>query len=92
MGYQVQGNCFETKEAANAAFFGQVVPVIDSGGNLVYPVFKSGYYEFKGEVLDGSYQDCSLIDTFADGGLVGTTLMLGFLSVYMIRILYRFFD
>lgn len=86
MGYRVGFQCFDTAEAATDYKMSQVVPHINTHGQLVYPIKQSnGQWAYAGHTVQLSHGYCNPMEDFK----AGATISGAFASVLLVVFVYR---
>lgn len=78
MGYQVGSQCFATRAQAENYQFSQIVPVINSKGELVMPVYSQQQQQWKymSTVLTADFPECDPAGDFPNGMYFGAQFMV----------------
>jgi len=78
MGYQVGSQCFATKAEAENHQFSQIVPVINSKGELVMPVYsrQQQQWQYMGTAFTTDFPECSPGGDFVNGMYFGAQFMV----------------
>lgn len=78
MGYRVGSQCFASKAEAENHQFSQIVPVINSRGELVMPVYsqQQQQWQYMGAVFTSEFPECDPAGDFSNGVYFGAQFMV----------------
>lgn len=86
MGYQVGLTCYATKAEAENAYFSMVPPSVQNG-ELHQLQWTPVGWQFKGQIVQAYLPECSVIESFKDGQLIGWSVFAILAAVWSVRLI-----
>jgi len=90
MGVQVGNICFKNQQEADNYVYSQSVPIFTEQG-ILSPVYSksSKSLTYQGEVIHANLPECSQVENFIDGQVIGWIFVLLIVSAYKFKVILR---
>ncbi|WII92506.1 hypothetical protein QEO94_07600 [Kingella negevensis] len=89
MGYQVENNCFESREAAENYYFSLVIPVITQEGKLIQPSYNKNLkkWQMGDKIVEAYIPECDSVQNFKTGMEIGWLVFAIMGSLYAVHLI-----
>jgi hypothetical protein len=90
MGVQVGNICFKNQQEADNYVYSQAVPHFTAQG-VISPVYNKNAksWIYQGETIHANLPECSQVENFIEGQLIGWIFVLLIVSAYKFKVILR---
>jgi hypothetical protein len=90
MGVQVGNICFKNQQEADNYIYSQSVPIFSEQG-ILSPVYNKNTkkWTFQGQTLHAELPECSQVENFLEGQVIGWVIVALILAAYKFRLIIR---
>lgn len=90
MGVQVGNICFKNQQEADNYVYSQSIPILTEQGILSTVYDKSSKsWTYQGKAIHANLPECSQVENFIDGQVIGWIFVLLIISAYKFKVILR---